>query len=167
MENVGREISIWFPNGLITKPADPEERTLIFIKPDAYKRLKVGPENDKDLVGDLMKRFERKGLKVVAPKAVQPTREQAEGHYQEHKEKSFFEPLIEYTLSGEVYVAVLTGPNAVEATRKLMGSTNPDFALPGTVRGDFGIDVMHNAIHGSDSIENAEKEVKIWFSEWW
>lgn len=131
------------------------ERTLSIIKPDA-----VG----KNVIGDIIARFEKAGLKVVAAKMLQLTSEKAGGFYAEHKGKGFFDDLMEFMTSGPVVVQVLEGENAIELNRKLMGATNPKEAEPGTIRADFAETIDANAVHGSDSPESAVREVAYFFS---
>lgn len=132
------------------------ERTLIIVKPDGVQR---------GLVGEILGRLERRGLKIVALKVQTVGRSVAERHYGEHKGKPFFGGLIDYITSGPVVTAVLEGPNAVEATRSTMGATNPTKAAPGTIRGDLGLIMGRNLIHGSDSVESAEREISIFFGD--
>ena len=132
------------------------ERTLSIIKPDATKR---------NLTGAINARFEEKGLRIVAQKRVQLTRAQAEGFYAVHKERSFFNELVDYMISGPVVVQVLEGENAVLGNREIMGATNPANADEGTIRKDFGVDVQENSVHGSDSPENAAIEISYFFSQ--
>ncbi len=131
------------------------ERTLSIIKPDA-----VG----KNVIGDIIARFENAGLKVVAAKMLQLTSETAGGFYAEHKGKGFFHDLMAFMTSGPVVVQVLEGENAIELNRKLMGATNPKDAEPGTIRADFAETIDANAVHGSDSPESAAREVAYFFS---
>ena len=130
------------------------ERTLIIVKPDGVQR---------GLVGEIIGRLERRGLKIVALQLQTVSRAVAEKHYGEHAGKPFFAGLIDYITSGPVVTAVLEGPNAVEATRTTMGATNPTKAGPGTIRGDFGLIMGRNLIHGSDSPASAEREIGIFF----
>ncbi|MEN8097957.1 MAG: nucleoside-diphosphate kinase [Chloroflexota bacterium] len=131
------------------------ERTLIIVKPDGVQRGLIGP---------VITRFENRGLKLVALKFMQITPELASRHYAVHKGKSFYEPLIEYITSGPVAVMVLEGPDAILAARNTMGSTRPVEALPGTIRGDFGMQVGRNIVHGSDGPETAAFEIDLFFS---
>lgn len=130
------------------------ERTLVIVKPDGVQR---------GLVGEILGRLERRGLKIVALQVRNVPREVAEKHYGEHAGKPFFNGLIDYITSGPVVSAVLEGPNAVEATRASMGATNPVKAAPGTIRGDFALIIGRNLIHGSDSTASAEREIGIFF----
>nr|3VVT_A Chain A, Nucleoside diphosphate kinase [synthetic construct]3VVT_B Chain B, Nucleoside diphosphate kinase [synthetic construct] len=132
------------------------ERTFVMIKPDGVQR---------GLIGEIISRFERKGLKIVAMKMMRISREMAEKHYAEHREKPFFSALVDYITSGPVVAMVLEGKNAVEVVRKMVGATNPKEAAPGTIRGDFGLDVGKNVIHASDSPESAEREISLFFKD--
>eukprot|EP00941_MAST-03F_sp_MAST-3F-sp1_P001051 g1051.t1 len=132
------------------------EQTYIMIKPDGVQR---------GLVGEIIGRFEQKGFKLVALKMVQPSRELLETHYQDLKNKSFFPGLIEYMLSGPVTSMVWEGDGVVKTGRKMLGATMPSESLPGTIRGDFCISVGRNVCHGSDSVEAAQAEIKLWFPE--
>jgi nucleoside-diphosphate kinase len=130
------------------------QKTLILMKPDCVQRR---------LVGTLLQRLEQKGLRLAALKLVQAGRELAEKHYADHKGKPFFETLLQFLTSGPTVALVVEGREAVAAVRSLMGSTDGAKALPGTIRGDFGISVQNNLVHGSDSPENAAKEIALWF----
>ena len=130
------------------------ERTLILVKPDGVQRC---------LAGEIISRLERRGLKIAALKMLQMDRTLAEKHYAVHKEKPFFNDLVKFITSGPIIAAVLEGEKAIESTRQTMGSTDPKKAAPGTIRADLGINMEHNLIHGSDSPENAEKEIGIFF----
>ncbi len=135
------------------------ERTLVIVKPDAIIR---------GLIGEITQRFERKGLKVIATKMLEVDEETAKDHYAEHKGKEFFEPLIEYITSSPSLFMVLEGEKAVEVTRKILGDTDPKEADPGTIRGDLGLGrgkAIHNIVHASDSLESAEKEIDLFFTE--
>jgi nucleoside-diphosphate kinase len=132
-----------------------EQRTYVMIKPDAVAR---------NLVGRIIGRFEEVGLKLERAELGLVTREQAAANYAEHEGKPFYEGLIAYITSGPVMKMVLSGPNAVSTCRKLMGATNPADAAPGTIRGDFGLVLDANVVHGSDSPESAEREIAIFFS---
>ena len=132
------------------------ERTLSIIKPDATRR---------NLTGKINARFEEKGLRIVAQKRLQLTRAQAEAFYGVHRERSFFGELVDFMVSGPVVVQVLEGENAVLANRDIMGATNPANAEPGTIRADFAESIEANSVHGSDSLENANREVSFFFSE--
>ena len=131
-------------------------RTLILVKPDAFSR---------GLTGEILARFERKGLKIVALKLVQTSRETAETHYAEHKERPFFGELVDFITSAPLVAVVLEGDDVVKASRQLIGATNPLEASPGSIRGDYALEVQTNLVHGSDSAESAEREIGIWFPE--
>ena len=132
------------------------ERSLVLIKPDAVQRK---------LAGEIISRFERKGLKIIALKMLHLDEALAKRHYAIHQDKPFFRGLLEFITSSPLVAAVFEGEGAVEAVRKLMGETNPLQASPGTIRGDFGLDIECNLVHGSDSEESAEKEIELFFSE--
>lgn len=129
-------------------------RTLVFVKPDGVRR---------GLVGEIIQRFERRGIRIVGLKMVHPTRELAEKHYAVHRDKPFFESVVQFITSGPVVAMALECPNAIEITRQMMGATNPANAAPGTIRGDFGLDIEQNIIHGSSDPEAAEYELNLWF----
>jgi nucleoside-diphosphate kinase len=131
------------------------ERTLSIIKPDAVA---------KNVIGEIVARFEKAGLRVVAAKMLQLSKEQAEGFYAEHKERGFFPELIKFMTSGPVVVQVLEGEGAVLKNRDLMGATNPQQAAPGTIRADFASSIDANAVHGSDSTTSAAREVAYFFN---
>ncbi len=131
-------------------------RTLILVKPDAFSRA---------LTGDVLARFERKGLRLTALKLIQADEATANEHYAEHTEKPFFGELVEFITGGPLVAAVLEGHEAVAAARQLIGATNPVEAAPGSIRADFGLEVTFNLVHGSDSDESAEREIAIWFPE--
>lgn len=130
------------------------ERTLIIVKPDGVQR---------GLTGEIIRRFEARGLRIVGMKFQMVSRELAEEHYAIHKGKSFYDGLIDYITSGPVVAMVLEGPNAVEAARNTIGGTRPWEAEAGSIRGDLAIEVSRNLVHGSDEVANAEKEVSLWF----
>ena len=131
------------------------ERTLILIKPDGVKR---------GLVGEVISRIENKGLKLVAMDLRTADRATAEKHYAEHTDKPFFGELVDFITSAPLVAGVIEGPRAIEAWRQLAGGTDPvSKATPGTIRGDFGLEVSENVVHGSDSPESAEREIGIWF----
>jgi len=130
------------------------ERTLIIIKPDGMQRR---------LAGEIIARFEKKGLKIVAAKLMKITSQLAKKHYAIHKGKYFFNRLIKYITSGPVFVMVIEGERVIEITRKMMGATFGYDALPGTIRGDFGTSQTCNLIHGSDSTKSAKKEIRLFF----
>ena len=130
------------------------EQTLIIVKPDGVQR---------SLVGDVISRFERRGLRIAGLKLMQITREIAEEHYAEHKGKGFFEGTVQFMTSAPVVVLCLEGPNAIAAARQTMGATRPPEAAPGTIRADLGLDVSRNIVHGSDSPVTAAREVALYF----
>ena len=130
------------------------ERTLIIVKPDGVQRA---------LSGEIIARFERRGLKLVGLKLIHIDRPLAERHYAVHKGKPFYEGLIEYITLGPVVLAVFEGPNAIELVRATMGKTKPVEAGSGTIRGDFGADISRNLIHGSDAPESAKSEIELYF----
>ena len=130
------------------------ERTLVLIKPDAMQRA---------LAGEILARLERRGLRIVGLKLLQVDRALAERHYAEHAGKGFYESLVSYITSCPIIAAVFEGTDAVEAVRATMGKTNPRDAAPGTIRGDFGLEIGRNLIHGSDSLESAAREVALFF----
>lgn len=132
------------------------ERTLSIIKPDATRR---------NLTGKINARFEDAGLRIVAQKRVRLTKEQAEGFYGVHRERSFFNDLVKFMISGPVVVQVLEGEGAVAKNREIMGATNPANAAPGTIRADFAESVEANSVHGSDSAENAATEIAFFFAQ--
>ena len=132
------------------------ERTLSIIKPDAVV---------KNIIGKIIDRFESNGLRIAAMKKVQLTKDDAAKFYEVHKERPFFNDLVEYMTSGPVVVMVLEGENAVVKNRELMGATDPKEAASGTIRADFAESIEANAVHGSDSLENAEKEIRFFFSQ--
>jgi nucleoside-diphosphate kinase len=132
------------------------ERTLILVKPDAFAR---------NLTGEIIARFERKGLRLAALKHMTMTRELAERHYAEHQGKPFFPELVEFITSGSLVAMVLEGASAVKAARQVIGATNPLEAAPGSIRGDFAIAVGQNMVHGSDSDESAARESALFFPE--
>ena len=139
--------------------APPVERTLVLLKPDAVSRR---------LTGEVLRRIEAKGYAVVALVQRTADRDVLAAHYAEHEGKPFYEPLVEFMLSGPVVAAVVEGQRVIEGCRTLMGTTDPTKALPGSIRGDLGRDwggaVQENLVHGSDSPESADREIKIWFS---
>ncbi len=132
------------------------ERTLSIIKPDAVA---------KGVIGKILDRFESNGLRIAATKKLQLTRADAEAFYAVHKERPFFNDLVDFMVSGPVVVSVLEGENAVAKNRELMGATNPKEAEPGTIRADFAENIDANAVHGSDSLENAKIEIAFFFAE--
>ena len=131
-------------------------RTLILVKPDAF---------DRGLTGEVIARFERKGLRLVAMKQMVADTEIANVHYAEHAEKPFFDELVDFITGGQLVAIVMEGPEAVEAARQVIGATNPLEAVPGSIRGDYATEVTFNLVHGSDSDESAEREIEIWFPE--
>ena len=131
------------------------ELTLSIIKPDAVA---------KSVIGQIYTRFEQAGLNIVAAKMAQLTREQAEGFYAVHKDRPFFNALVSFMISGPVMIQALQGENAIARHREIMGATNPKEAAPGTIRADFADSIDHNAVHGSDSIENAKIEIAFFFA---
>ncbi|MDX6553566.1 MAG: nucleoside-diphosphate kinase [Gaiellales bacterium] len=132
------------------------ERTFVMIKPDAHARR---------LSGEILSRFERRGFAIRGMKLLRVTREQAAQHYAEHEGKPFYPDLVEFITSAPVVAMVLEGPAAVSTVRTMMGATNPLDSAPGTIRGDYALEIGENAVHGSDSVESAEREVPIYFSE--
>lgn len=131
------------------------ERSLVFIKPDAMQR---------GLAGEIISRLENKGLKIVAMKMLRMDKALAQRHYAVHKDKPFFNELVDFVTSGPIIAMVLQDDDTVKVIRQTMGETDPAKALPGTIRGDFGGDISHNLIHGSDSVENAGSEIALFFS---
>lgn len=133
------------------------EKTLVLVKPDGVERR---------LVGEVISRIEAKGLSLVALRLRTIDRELAAQHYAEHDGKPFFESLLEFITSGPLVAAVVEGPRAIAAFRQLAGGTDPvEKATPGTIRGDFGLETQFNLVHGSDSPESAEREIKLWFPD--
>lgn len=132
------------------------ERTLVLIKPDAM---------EKKLMGEIISIYEKKGLNISALKIVKPSIEIAQNHYIEHKDKPFFGDVIKYITRGKVCALIIEGDNAIAMVRKINGATNPLEADMGTIRGQYAISKTENVVHSSDSVEGAEREIKIWFSE--
>jgi nucleoside-diphosphate kinase len=132
------------------------ERTLILVKPDAFAR---------GLTGEIVARFERKGLKIVAARLMTVTEELAGEHYAEHRERPFFGELVEFITSGPLMALVFEGESAIKAARQVIGATNPLEAAPGSIRGDFAIAVGQNMVHGSDSPESGQREAALFFPE--
>ena len=132
------------------------ERTFVMVKPDGVQR---------GLIGEVISRLERKGLKIVAMKMLRIPKEMAETHYAEHREKPFFGALVSYITSGPVVAMVVEGKSAISVVRNLVGKTNPVEAAPGTIRGDLAMDIGRNVVHASDSPESAEREISIFFTE--
>lgn len=133
------------------------EKTFAMVKPDGVQR---------GIVGRIVQRFEDRGLKVCAMKMMKIPRELAERHYEEHKGKEFYDPLLTYITSGPVVCMVLEGENAIAAVRVMMGKTNPQDAAPGTIRGDFSQVTGRNIVHGSDSSESAKREIRLFFNDY-
>lgn len=132
------------------------ERTLILVKPDGVQR---------GLIGEIIGRFERRGLQLIGMKFMQMSDDLARRHYGVHRDKPFYESLVQYITSGPIVAMVWEGNEAIAAARATMGSTKPVESAPGTIRGDFGMEIGRNLVHGSDSSENAEKEVALFFDE--
>jgi len=132
------------------------ERTLVLVKPDGVKR---------GLIGEIVSRFEKKGFKIVNMKMLQMTKALAEEHYAEHNGKPYYDRLIEYITSGPIVAMILEGDDAVNIVRMMIGKTSPSESLPGTIRGDFSLNVTVNVVHASDSIENAKDEMKRFFPD--
>lgn len=132
------------------------ERTFIIIKPDAVQR---------GLIGEMIQRFERRGLKIVALRLKQVDESLARRHYAEHEGKGFFNGLISYITSAPVVAMVVEGTNAVAAVRQMVGSTKPSEAAPGTIRADFGLEIGRNLVHASDKVETAVREIELWFGD--
>ncbi len=130
------------------------ERTFVMVKPDGFERR---------LVGEIVGRFERRGLKLVGLKLLHPSRELAEKHYAVHKGKPFYEELVAFVTRGPVVAMVWEGTQAISLVRKMMGALKPEEALPGTIRGDFTTEVQTNLVHGSDAPETAATEIALWF----
>lgn len=133
------------------------EETLVLIKPDGVKR---------QLCGEILSRYERKGLEIKAMKLLQTPQELAEEHYAEHKDKPFFGELVNFITSGPVLAFILGGQNAVASVRAINGATNPLDATPGSIRGDYALTLDSNVVHASDSAESAAREMKLWFPEY-
>ena len=131
------------------------ERSFLAMKPDGVQR---------GLVGEIIRRYESKGFTLVGLKFMKVSRELAESHYDVHKERPFFAGLVDFITSGPVVAMVWEGEGVVAAARKIIGATNPLTAEPGTIRGDFGVDIGRNLIHGSDAIETAQREISLWFN---
>ncbi|KQL49296.1 MULTISPECIES: nucleoside-diphosphate kinase [Brevibacillus] len=131
------------------------EKTFLMVKPDGVQR---------NLIGEIVSRFEKKGYQLVGAKLMTVSRELAEEHYAEHKERPFFGELVDFITSGPVFAMVWQGNNVITTARAMMGKTNPVDAASGTIRGDFATSVGMNIIHGSDSPESAEREIGLWFS---
>ncbi|CAD2075659.1 MULTISPECIES: nucleoside-diphosphate kinase [Bacteria] len=132
------------------------ERTFLMIKPDGVQR---------NLIGPIVARLENKGFKIVGAKLMQVSEDLAKTHYGEHADKPFFGELVDFITSGPVFAMVLEGDNIIKTARLVVGATNPQEAAPGTIRGDFGLTVGKNIIHGSDSLESADREINLFFEE--
>lgn len=132
------------------------ERTLVLIKPDGVKR---------NLIGDILNRYERKGMRIAAIKSVYASRNIVEEHYYEHKDKNFYNELIDYLTDGMVVACIVEGTNSIKCVRLINGATKFTDALPGTIRGDYAFDTTNNLVHASDSVESADREAKLWFPE--
>jgi nucleoside-diphosphate kinase len=132
------------------------ERTFVMVKPDGVQR---------GLVGEVIRRIEARGLKLAAMKLMQVDKKLAETHYGEHKGKPFYQGLVDFIISGPVVAMVVEGPNAIAAMRAVNGATNPLNAGPGTIRGDYAVDIGRNIVHASDSADTAAREVKLWFAD--
>ena len=132
------------------------EKTFVMVKPDGVQR---------GVIGEVVRRFEQKGYKLVGAKLMQVSQELAETHYAEHKERPFFGELVDFITSGPVFAMVWEGENVITVARTMIGATNPAEANPGSIRGDFGVTVGKNIIHGSDSLESAEREINLFFNE--
>ncbi|KHF40339.1 nucleoside-diphosphate kinase [Halalkalibacter okhensis] len=132
------------------------ERTYLMVKPDGVQR---------NLIGEIVSRFEKKGFTLVGAKLMTLSKELAETHYGEHKERPFFGELVSFITSGPVFAMVWEGENVISTARSMMGQTNPAEAAPGTIRGDYGVQVSMNVIHGSDSQASAEREISLFFNE--
>lgn len=133
------------------------EETLVLIKPDGVKR---------QICGEILTRYERKGLIIKAMKLLQTPKELAQEHYAEHKDKPFFGELVDFITSGPVLVFVLAGKNAVTSVRTINGATNPVDATPGSIRGDYALTMDSNVVHASDSVDSAAREIHLWFPEY-
>lgn len=131
------------------------EQTLVLIKPDAVRR---------GLIGEIIRRFESRTLKIKALKIIKPSRELMERHYEVHRGKPFFEPTVEFMSSGPVVAMILEGDDAIAIVRRMMGALKPLDAQPGTIRGDFTLSTQENLVHGSDSVDTAKTEIAVWFA---
>ena len=132
------------------------ERTLVLVKPSAVAR---------GLVGEVISRMERRGLTIKVARLLMVTSDMAGRHYAEHRGKDFYDALVAHIMSGPVFAMVVEGPSAVSVVRRMMGATNPLEAAPGTVRGDFGLDMRRNVVHSADSLASAEREIAVFFPE--
>lgn len=133
------------------------QETLVLIKPDGVRR---------QLCGEILSRYERKGLVIKAMKLLEASKELAEEHYVEHKDKPFFGELVDFITSGSVLAFVLAGENAIVSVRAINGATNPIDAAPGSIRGDYALTMDSNVVHASDSVESASREIHLWFPEY-
>ena len=143
--------SILFKN----KEVEIMERSLVLIKPDGVERR---------LIGQIISIYERKGLNITALKLIKPSKEIAENHYIEHKDKPFFQELVDYLTRGKVCAMIIEGDNVIKTVRKINGATDPAEAEMGTIRGQFALSKSENIVHASESVESAEREIKIWFN---
>lgn len=132
------------------------EKTYLMVKPDGVQR---------GIIGEIVARFEKKGFQLVGAKLIAISEGQAKEHYAEHKERPFFQDLVDFITSGPVFAMVWQGDNVIHTARQMIGKTNPQEAAPGTIRGDYGLITRKNIIHGSDSKESAEREINIFFKE--
>lgn len=132
------------------------EKTFLMVKPDGVQR---------GLIGEIVSRFEKKGFQLIGAKLMLISKEIAEEHYGEHKDRPFFSELVNFITSGPVFAMVWQGDNVIATARQMMGTTNPQDAQPGTIRGDYGVIVGKNIIHGSDSVQSAEREINLFFNE--
>lgn len=133
-----------------------KQKTLVIIKPDGIQ---------KNIIGEIISRIEKKGLKILNMKMTKLSRELAEKHYEEHRNKPFFKSLVNFITSASIIVMIVEGEDVISIFRSMMGPTDPKNAAPGTIRGDYGTDIERNIIHGSDSIESAKREVDLFFPE--
>jgi len=138
------------------EPGTKRERTFLAIKPDGVQRA---------LIGEIIAKFERKGFKLVAMKFLVPTKDEAEKHYEEHRGKPFFNPLVSFFISGPLVAMVWEGLDVIAASRKIMGATKPQDSAVGTIRGDYAVHMGRNIIHGSDGVASAKREIEHWFKE--
>jgi nucleoside-diphosphate kinase len=144
------------PDARMKEPTSPMERTLVLVKPDGMQR---------GLIGEILGRFERKGLKVVGMRMLSVPLEMAERHYAVHADRHFYAGLVEFIISGPVAAIALEGPDAIATVRRLVGKTMPNEAEPGTIRGDLGISGLRNLIHASDAADTARDELALWFAD--
>lgn len=138
-----------------SKEVELMERSLVLIKPDGV---------EKRLIGQIISIYERKGLNITALKLIKPSKEIVEKHYIEHKDKPFFQELVDYLTRGKVCAMIIEGDNVIKTVRKINGATDPAEAEMGTIRGQFALSKSENIVHASDSVESAEREIKIWFT---